>query len=61
MGLLDSVDDKSKGIVPESLRYIFKMKDRMSQKIGKNGEMKISISFNEIYMDEVYDMLDFEG
>lgn len=23
--------------------------------------MNISLSFNEIYMDEVYDMLDFQG
>lgn len=29
MGLLDSVDDNSKGIVPESLRYIFKVKQKI--------------------------------
>lgn len=48
MGLLDNVNNNSKGIVPESLRYIFKVKEKIEHKYGKNGNdlMKISLSFN---------------
>lgn len=48
MGLLDFVDENSNGIVPESIRYIFDLPIQ-----------SITFSFTEIYMDEVYDMLDF--
>ena len=49
MGLLGELNTKSEGIVPDSLRYIF-----------GSGVKNMSLSFSEIYMDEVYDMLDFE-
>lgn len=62
MGLLDNVNKDSKGIVPEAFRYLFKIKNKIEEKNYQGKEMiMISVSFNEIYMDEVYDMLDFDG
>ena len=51
MGLLDSLNRKSQGIVPESLRYIF----------SQSNLGKVALSFTEVYMDDIYDMLDFEN
>lgn len=46
MGLLDSVGKKSEGIVPEALRYIFKVKEKHEQSYSKGNKMQISLSFN---------------
>ena len=51
MGLLNTLQSNSAGIVPNSIRYVF---DQLTR---KKAQYDVSISFSEIYMDEVYDLL----
>lgn len=59
MGLLDVLDEERGGLVPDALRYVFGVlsisfcyPERSSYK-----NYRVSVSFCEIYMDEVYDLL----
>lgn len=54
MGLLNKMNNESEGIVPDSIRYIFQMKRKKCY-----DSYNISISFCQVYMDQVYDLLDF--
>ena len=54
MGLLNTLHAESEGIVPNSIRFMF---DRLARsEVG----FEVSMSFSEIYLDEVYDLLAFE-
>lgn len=55
MGLLNRMSNESEGIVPDAIRYLFQMKRKKCY-----DSYNISIPFCEVYMDEVYDLLDFE-
>jgi hypothetical protein len=48
MGLLEQLTADSSGIVPDALRQVFK---------ESSESYSLSISFCEIYMEDVYDLL----
>lgn len=50
MGLLNRLAAESEGIVPDAFKQIFKA----------GADCTLSVSFCEIYMEEVYDLLSME-
>ena len=52
MGLLDKIYERSEGLVPSSLKYLFKY----FENYNKNN-WEISMSFYQIYLDEIHDLL----
>ena len=52
MGLLNKINEKSEGLVPSALRYLFKHFENCNR-----NQWEVSMSFYQIYLDEIQDLL----
>lgn len=52
MGILDRINEKSEGLVPSALKYLFRNFDGYNQ-----DQCELSMSFYQIYLEEIQDLL----
>jgi len=52
MGLLNKINEKSEGLVPSALRYLFRHFENSNR-----NQWEVSMSFYQIYLDEIQDLL----
>ena len=60
MGVLSQIDETSKGIIPQSLEFIFSSLEEL-QKENLLSDWKVHISFFQIYLEQISDLLNPEN